>query len=143
MKKILAFLQNPGFPEDTHPETIRQYNLDDDFRRKILKQYMTGQRLLKAFGEEVFDQIVWDNVILQNGTIKKKVPPDMDHIRAVIAEVKPDIIITFGAVAYRAIKDLEEWKGPHFMSPHPNARGITSDELALFADLVLTHARRR
>ena len=143
MKKILAFLQNPGFPEGTCPETIRQYNLDDDYRRKILSQYMTGQRLLKAFGEVAFNHIILDNVLLESGTIKKKVLPDMHHVRAIIEEVKPLIIVTFGAMAYRAIKDMEEWTGPHFSYSHPNARGVTSDELRIFAEMVLTHATKR
>lgn len=133
--KILAFLQNPGFKPDTPDEVLRQYNSDVEFRKKTLKKYMTGQRLIIAFGEEFFDSMHWDNVVLQTGTIRKKIQPDMDHVLAVIDEVSPHIILSFGSMAGKAII-MSDWAGPHYNCRHPNARGITNSELRGFAEAV-------
>lgn len=133
--KILAFLQNPGFKPDTPDDVLYRYNTDDEFRKKTLKKYMTGQRLVIAFGEELFDSIIWDNVILATGTLRKKTPPDMEHVEATLREIKPDIVITFGSVAAKAMI-MSNWDGPHFNCRHPNARGITNSELRQFAEMI-------
>lgn len=136
--EIVAFLQNPGFSKDTDPEVIKRYNHDHLFRRDTLKKYLTGQRILLSLGEELFDKIYWDNVILETGTLYKKTKPDMDHVLAVLEEKKPILVVTFGVVANRAITDC--WDGNHLFCRHPNARGITRQELDDFARVVRQYA---
>jgi len=142
--KILAFLQNPAFPEGTSQETVTKYNNDIAYRRTVLRRYMTGQRILLALGEELFETIDFDNVILQNGTIRVKTAPDMDHVTGTIEALKPDLILTFGSVARFAIEqvDPESWTGVHLACRHPNARGMTKGELAQFGMTVKASIKR-
>lgn len=132
---ILAILQNQWVRD---PETVRKAIAASSnpkaYRRRfnayaLFAGCMTGRRLRKEFGE-LCDTIVWEEASPEiGGHSASSFPADLDHIRAVIADVKPNIIIGFGKIACDALLciDLkrEELGAPCVVvqSQHPTARG--------------------
>ena len=135
--KVLAFLQNPWFPEGTKEEHIEKYRTDDKFRRRVLAMSETGKRLLKAFGEETYDEIVWDNVAPAHTSHSRGITPaDPDHIQAAITSNNPDLVLVFGIHAAKALKGL--WYGETKACPHPMKTGMRISTLVDFAMEVKT-----
>lgn len=130
--KILAFLLSPSdslFYEGTANWIIEKYRDDLDYHRMRLKESMTGRRLYEAFGD-LFDVIIWDNVNPYPATDF----PDQKHIGKVIAKHSPDLIITFGETAKKAIYNSTAWLDkPTMNCHHPNARYRTQSDLNTFA----------
>lgn len=123
---IVAFLQNQWFK---NPERIRAIYAKHPAKRAYLNKSflfmgcMSGRRLKKAFGE-LCDIIVWEEVSTEIGDRSSSVfPHDIKHMNAVIAEHRPEIILAFGQVAQRAMKDVKFTDGTVIMLPHPAARG--------------------
>jgi len=138
--KIVAFLQNCWFPPGTSLYHIRRYLINDDFRRKVLKKGWSGKRLMNAFGEELFDKIIWDNASLEVGaTPGHRADADRNHIANVIYNHSPDLILTFGTVARDAVRIVNRTCGDGacvLSTKHPNARGFTNEELSHFVKQV-------
>lgn len=137
--EIVAFLQNPYFKEGTGRDTIDRYTTDVDFRRMVLAMSATGKRLQKAFGEEWYGQIWWDNsnplhVIHHWG----KHDADYHHIVRVVKEQQPKIIIAIGHIARRACLELN-FNQPTFVVNHPSSFGFRNSTIALFSGLVKSY----
>lgn len=146
--KIVAFMQNPWFPAGTPKEKIHAYKTIQTYHQDVLKETMSGNRLIQAFGEEMFRRIWWDNVAPEAADEpKKKTPVDMKHVEAIIAVQKPDLILTFGDVAEKALKASVTTVNIHMMHcHHPNARYKMQSDLDQFAwqvwDFVNLHDRK-
>jgi hypothetical protein len=86
-----------------------------------LFQSHTGTRLKQVFGEECMDW-EWDNASPQiGGHSASCFPADPEHIKAVLEEHQPDVVLTFGKVASDALRKT----CAHFKliaGPHPAAR---------------------
>ena len=67
MTKIVAFLPNQTFPRDVQTEYLVKYMTDNIFRRRKLQVSYLGAWLLKIFGKETFNKIIWDNLIINIG----------------------------------------------------------------------------
>ena len=67
MTKIVAFLPNQTFPRDVQTEYLVKYMTDNIFRRRKLQVSYLGAWLLKTFGEETFNKIIWDSLIINIG----------------------------------------------------------------------------
>lgn len=86
-----------------------------------LFQSYTGKRLIEVFGDDC-KEWVWDNASPQIGDKPSACfPADMRHIKAVLSEHKPEVVLAFGRVAAEA---LQRAKGDFRLitGPHPAAR---------------------
>lgn len=130
---VLAIMQNMWVrdPEGTvqYIERIRAKDGDAvalKYRRRLISYALfagckSGRVLKKVFGD-LCTNIVWEEASPKiGGQASSAFPPDIDHIRATIEEVKPAIIIVFGEVARRGIA-LVDTKSPVIFAPHPAAR---------------------
>ncbi len=156
----VIFLQNAWFPPNTRESAMRQYATDVRFRRKVLSGTMTGKRLLKAFGEEWFERVWWDNAtpIPSIGTHRGFEHPDPAHMLRVIEDQRPRVIGLLGNQAQLGFltmvrKDigLEMVRDSHLTmldtltfrrygivrGRHPNAMGIKQTEINEFAKRVI------
>lgn len=124
----LAFLQNTWSKD---PERVRKHiERHGDKYRKRLVYYalfgsgsLTGRRLKTAFGEESIKDIVWEEASPEVGSHSGSwFPPDLPHIRRIIQEEKPDVILTFGRIAGEGLSQVETAGVPVISGPHPTAR---------------------
>ncbi|UOF78078.1 protein (G:T/u specific DNA glycosylasE)-glycosylasE [Caudoviricetes sp.] len=133
--RIVAFMQNPWFPAGTSREKIHAYKTVQRYHQDVLKETMSGYRLIQAFGEEMFRRIYWDNVAPEPADNARGVTPvDMKHVEAIIAVNDPHLILTFGKVAEDTLKKSVASINRHMMHcHHPNARSMTQSDLDIFA----------
>lgn len=132
---VVAFMQNPWFMPGTHPQLIERYATEQRFHRVILSGTMSGKRLTRAFGSAFF-RIWWDNANPQPVfSAEGSLPANLEHMRAVLRKINPRAVITFGRTAAIAMKSLsiEFPEIQQFNCPHPTARGLTREQLHLFA----------
>jgi hypothetical protein len=103
---------------------------------------MTGARLLQAFGEVAFNAIWWDNANpYPTDTSRGARPANIPHMANVLAKHCPLLVLTFGTIAKNGMSVLQSHPtlGAYVRaltvlhSPHPNAMGITQEELNIFA----------
>ena len=117
--KIVAFLQNQWVND---PERLRQMiartpAVRTRFLMYALFQSFTGKRLKQVFGEECMEW-EWDEASPKiGGYSSSSFPADPEHIRSVLAEHEPDVVLTFGKTAEKALKkiagDIKLISGPH------------------------------
>lgn len=131
--KILAFLQNQWFRD---PEGIKEiFAAHPERRERYIAAYLfmgclTGRRLKSAFGEELCDRIVWEEISSEiGGHASSKFPPDPEHIERVIRKHEPDVIICFGKLASDGLSTMIARLGTLpikgfsvLYGPHPAAR---------------------
>lgn len=124
MKPAVAFLQNMWCRD---PEMVRDgvARWGNRYWRRATYQFLfagcvTGRRLKKAFGP-LIDQIEWEEATREiAGDSKTICLPQPEHIRAVLEELKPRVVLTFGNVAGDAVAAI--WTGPLIRVRHPAAR---------------------
>lgn len=124
--KVVGFLQNPWSPfyaGDTWPR---------ESWLKALWKSRSGQRLKLMLCDEIgfwFDNAT--PIVCENP--KDVIPPDINHIRKILSEQKPDIIITFGVHAAGGVMAVRnEFSQPLMILPHPTYR-VVSNKLFLMA----------
>lgn len=104
---------------------------------RALERSRSGRRLKIL----VDDLSVCENTTpIVGATPDSVVPPDREHIRAVLAARKPDVVVACGRQAELALLDI--WNGPLLAIPHPAHRLVTN---ALYqqARLMLTRLNTR
>ena len=123
MAKILAFLQNQWFREPEKVKAIMERNPGK--RNWFIGTYLfmgclTGRRLEAALGEDLCNEIIWEEVSPEiGGKSSSAFPADLPHIRRAIEQHKPDVILAFGKIA----KDALQCMGiKAIFGPHPAAR---------------------
>lgn len=124
---ILGLLQNQWV---RHPDRVEAILLRRDaaFRRRYLGALLffgslTGKRLRAAFGDWC-ERIVWENAspVITAYPHAHAIPaPDLDHVRRVLADIEPNIVLAFGKNARQAMQDIG-WRGVLIRGPHPAAR---------------------
>lgn len=131
--KVIAFLQNMWVrdPERVKRDIARH---GEECRLRYIEYCLfagclTGRRLEKAFGQEICSEILWEESTREiAGDPKTIFPPQPEHIRAVIVEHKPTVILAFGKIASDAVfKELsggfqESLDVMFIAAPHPAAR---------------------
>lgn len=138
--RIVAFLQNQWFRDPERVKKIIAMTVADEAERggkdaEAVREFyiasflfmgcLTGRRLQEALGEELCDQIVWEECSREiGGQASSKFPPDPDHIHAVLRRHNPHIVLAFGSVATPAVtaavlKTNIKWL---VCGPHPAAR---------------------
>lgn len=133
---ILAFLQNPWFSDVK--EDVDRFRTDQEVRRRFLKNTVVGYRLHQAFGEEMWKRIWWESV---SPTItdhpRRKSAKQQDHVDAIIATIKPDLILTFGEEAKEAVSDsVMAIRKKLMFCHHPGSRTHYQVDLDTFAQHV-------
>ncbi len=141
---IVAFMQNPWFPQGTAEKHIIRYRDDQDFHRRLLANTMSGRRLREAF-RDWFDKIWWDNADWHPDWYLQKLRADQEHIIQVIEMCNPELVISFGSIANEAIGLIcigHFPELPHLRCHHPNARHKTQHDLDIFAqDVRISYQR--
>jgi len=139
--KVLAILQNQWFHDpdkvrltlDRHPEWRRRY-----IHYALFAGCRTGNILKAGLGEEWCRKIVWEEASPQIGGEASSVfPADPAHLRAVIDEVKPTVILALGRIASDGIAAIMPMPSLVPVATiinviHPTARGV--DTLPLLRD---------
>ena len=145
---VVALLQNPWFKPDTAQYVIDNYRTNQGYRRRVLQLSKTGKMLSQAFDKK-FSEIYWDNANPNHATHSAgALPPDMDHIKNILIEQKPRIVLCFAATARGAMSYLKEHQAslPGLFSlapieyeycPHPASRQITQFQLNEFAQKII------
>lgn len=134
--KIVAFLQNPWFPDGTAPEVIDRYRSEQQFHQRLLARTMSGNRLMVAFGEFWFKRIWWDNANPEHSR-RPGITTEYDirHIERVIKEQEPHLILTFGTQARDGVsKSVASITTKVMSCHHPNARFRGQQDLDQFAE---------
>jgi hypothetical protein len=123
--KILAFLQNAWVRE---PDRVQKIYSDFPEQRSSITAKLlfaggkTGRVLRHAFGPEYCSAIIWEEASTYiSGNSKEVVPADLVHIRKVIKQHQPRLIIGFGNIARDALIIINPRCGCLF-APHPAAR---------------------
>lgn len=130
--KTIAFMQSPNLDLLPAEEDRKRYITDPIFHREMLMQSMSGIRLRQAFGP-FFDEVWWDNVNPDGNHVSQS------HVDRVLAEQRPDLILTFGNEAHDAILNSVMAIRCKIMScHHPNARFKCQSDLDNFAAEVRT-----
>lgn len=81
----------------------------------------TGRVLKSALGEDLCEEIEWMEASPEIGDRPSaKFPPDLEHIRAILAHFEPNLVICFGKVAAEGVKQV--FSGEMIEVPHPAAR---------------------
>lgn len=147
--KIVAFLQNPYFHAGTDPRHIELYASNQRFHQLVLAGTATGKALVKAFGQELYGKIWWDNASPDHGDCADEVKKyDSHHMCRVIALIKPTHVLLFGRMAQRGWDELiargyfntihSAIEAPAFISVHrarhPMAMGSSREHLKTISD---------
>lgn len=137
---ILAFLQNQWFND---PEGVKEMMREHPERRQryieafLFMGCLTGRRLRSAFGEELCDAITWEEISPEIGSkSSSKFPPDPVHIKNVIDQFQPTVIVAFGSLAQEGIKyhlATHRFVGRVLYGPHPADRRNPMPALAELA----------
>lgn len=122
---VLAIMQNQWFKdpkrwEDLHakwPERRQEL-----IARALWMGCKTGRVLQQILGEEWCERIIWEEASMRIGPRSYSAfPPDIDHIRNIIARFNPGFLVTFGKVAEKGVKIVRA-NCPIHHAPHPAAR---------------------
>lgn len=118
MKRVVVLLQNawsPTFAGGTWPR---------ESWLPALARSRSGRRLA-VLATACPDTFLWyDNTTpLVGDTPQSRLPPDPDHIRAVLAAQAPEAVVACGVQARAAALPL--WAGPLLCVPHPAFRLLT------------------
>ena len=121
-----GLLQNMWVTEPGRMEGVLRRNLGR--HRSVIGRLLcagtslTGRRLKAAFGNRMSD-IEWDNACgLQIGAKASACfSPDRDHVARALDELRPDVVLVFGAVA-RSAMDGQTCQARVIYGPHPAAR---------------------
>jgi len=135
-QKILAFMQNQWFkkPDEVKAMYVRHLNQRNYFiKRFLFAGCVSGKRLLAAFGNDLCNEIIWEEASPEiAGHSSGVFPADIEHIEAAIILHKPNLILCFGKIAGDAVRKIGVDVPVHYL-PHPSARGETVEKMRSMA----------
>lgn len=106
----LAILQNQWFKR---PDRVRSiYARHPGHRERINRDFLfmgclTGRRLVAAFGDDIIEQIAFENASPKiGGCSSSRFDGDAGHVDRVICEHRPEFIIAFGSEAQLTVSSL-------------------------------------
>lgn len=122
---ILVLLQNAWFHEPLpYPEWSPKWRYTWLY---ALARCRSGVRLRKLLGDDCYgnDSIAFDNASpkVGYGNPSIKFPADMVHIRKLLKNHNPDMLVCCGKEAGKA---ASEWSGSLIEVPHPASRVLTN-----------------
>lgn len=128
---IVAFLQNQWFRDPERMKAMRQRPPWSERPRHewnatwLFFGCLTGRRLQAAFGEELCDRILWEEVSPEiGGKSSSAFPADKQYITTILDEHRPAVVLAFGKIAGDALSSMlqPDWtliRGPHPAARHP------------------------
>lgn len=145
--KVLAVLQNQWFHDPAQVKAIIERT--PAARRKIITRSLfagcrTGRVLRNVFGVQRCSEIVWEEASREIGGEASSVfPADLAHLRVVLEEEKPAIVLGFGRIACDALAGLVNGFDL-VVGPHPVARGLdTLPRLRIMAECLENMLKNR
>jgi hypothetical protein len=135
MTRILGLLQNQWFRNPERAKMVlalyeqRGKGRNLFIRDMLFLGCLTGRRIKRAFGEELCNRIIWEEVSPQMGGHAASVfPPDPAHVKASLEKHRPDLMIVFGKIAESALTGavaeyIQAAGVKVVVCPHPAARG--------------------
>lgn len=124
---VLLFLQNQWFKDPEAVEALlARHEGDEPFRRDFIKRCLfmgcrTGKVIDDIFGDRLAD-ITFEETSRRIGShAASAFPADVAHMAAVIADVRPAVIIAMGNTARAAVKSL--LAGGTMAEPLPDCSG--------------------
>lgn len=128
--KIVAFLQNLWVKEDVAAVHARFAKNGEAYRRRFIQRCLfagclTGRRLTQTFGHELLGGMLFEESTREiSGDSRSSFPPNLGHIRAVLEELQPRVVVAFGKIATLAVKQV--WDGPLVIAPHPASLHVSA-----------------
>lgn len=137
--KTLGIMQNQWFKDPEWAKSLMQKYAERGKPRHIFIRDMlffscfTGKKLLKTFGEDLCDYIIWEEVSPKiSSHSSSSFPPDIEHLKSILKEHNPDVVITFGKIAKNGLSNVS-FTGTVINCPHPAARGSGIDNMLIEA----------
>jgi hypothetical protein len=134
----MVILQNQWFKDPARMRGILEKHYSGR-RNEFIRTFLfwscrTGKNLKAAFGEELCDQIIWEEASPEiGGAASSAFPADPMHINNAICKHCPDIVVALGKIASEGVKRAFasfELNPRLIIGPHPTARHATvMDEL--------------
>jgi hypothetical protein len=144
--KILAVMQNQWFhdPEEVRRIVARWPQRRRDLIGRFLFAGCKSGRVLKAVFQDRINDIIWEEASPEiGGESSSCFPADLEHLRATLAEVRPDIVLGFGKIACDALAVLVDGHDL-VVGPHPTARGAdTLPRLRIMAECLDNMVKHR
>lgn len=152
--RVLCILQNQWFKD---PEAVKKiFDRWPHKRNYLIASYLfmgclTGRRLRSAFGEELCDEIIWEEASPQVGGVSSsRFPADPKHIADAIIKHQPSIVIALGSIASsgvmaamsRIVQD-ERFQFQLITGPHPAARQDPIPRLREIAEEIIPKVQDR
>jgi hypothetical protein len=103
---------------------------------RALAESPTGRRL--KILEELTPSVSWwwDNTTpLVGASAASVIPADPAHVRRLLKDLVPEVVVTFGKQAERVVREVG-WDGPWFVLPHPAYRVVTDSLFAVTAGVI-------
>lgn len=133
--RILGLLQNSWARDPARVEAIMAKFGRRAMVTRLLMRSKSGRTLRKCL-PDWYNRIEYENssprVLSYAGACGTV---DIQHVRRVVAEQKPNVIMAFGGVAESAVKRLHWDCGPILVTQHPTAR-VSIDPLCEANDLL-------
>lgn len=109
--------------------------------RMVFAGCKSGRVLKSVFGDWC-EKMVWEEASPEiGGHASAKYDADLNHMRTVIVDVNPLVIIGFGVIACRGLEELNQ---DYIRAPHPAARiPSTMDDLRAAKERMATLLERR
>lgn len=131
--RILGVMQNQWFHDpERFRKAIAHAKDPEQYRRRLIAWALfagckSGRVLQKVLGAALCEYIVWEEASREiGGHASAAFPADTGHLRSVIVEQSPRIVIGFGVIACDGLRSvLREFSDPptFIEAPHPAARG--------------------
>lgn len=125
--QVLGLLQNTWAHDSSQVEELMSRFGRHAIVTRLLMESLTG-KCIKRYLPDWYQRIIYENSsprILSRNAACSTV--DLPHVRRVVADVEPNVIVAFGDVAGNALRRLRWQKGPGIITRHPMAReaGVT------------------
>lgn len=118
MRRILCLLQNAWALDE---DQARKFQENTRYWEYALWVSRSGRRLRLVFNEELRKDLLVRNASprIAIGNSRGRFPYDRDHVRAILTEYQPGLVVACGAEASLVQND---WDGNLILLPHPAHR---------------------
>ncbi len=125
--RVLGLLQNTWARDSNRVEKLMARFGRKAFVTRLLMGSLSGKRIKQCL-PDWYQRIVYENSSPRVMSHSEACPTvDLSHVRHVVADVKPNVIVAFGSVAENALRRLHWRDGCGIVTYHPVAReaGVT------------------
>ena len=105
-------------------------------RLKVITEFVEAICMVRGIPLDSFEFDYDNTTPIVGATPKSVVKPDKKHLKRVLREGRPDVVVTCGSQAADAVDPL--WGGYTIVVPHPAYRMLTNDLYKLAARFIVT-----